>query len=268
MAGLAALPLFLSLRAAIRAKVEAAGAERLEGEKRDASARARRATISIARPSFFAMLRRGSSQSAGFRARAKARSPARSRRGSAGRRARSGCAATSSARRCSASRRRIICRSRPMPRTSRAKSIGGIDDKARRALRAGHSVVLDATFAIGAASAPPPLARPSRRASPSTACSSRRRSRRASLASRRAGPTLPTPTLRSRARRRAEPLGERGWSPLDAARDLDRDDRARGARAAASRVRRAVEDERAVRLDRRAQMRVNIVHAGFNGTAA
>jgi hypothetical protein len=30
-----ALPLFLSLRAAIRAKVEAAGSERLEGKKRD-----------------------------------------------------------------------------------------------------------------------------------------------------------------------------------------------------------------------------------------
>jgi uncharacterized protein len=37
LAGLAALPLFLSLRAAIRAKVEAAGAERLEGEKRHAA---------------------------------------------------------------------------------------------------------------------------------------------------------------------------------------------------------------------------------------
>ena len=37
LAGLVALPLFLSLRAAIRAKVEAAGAERLEGEKRDQS---------------------------------------------------------------------------------------------------------------------------------------------------------------------------------------------------------------------------------------
>ena len=35
MTGLAALPLFLSLRAAIRAKVEASGAERLEGEKRN-----------------------------------------------------------------------------------------------------------------------------------------------------------------------------------------------------------------------------------------
>ena len=43
LTGLAALPLFLSLRAAIRAKVEAAGAERLEGEKRDeARALARR----------------------------------------------------------------------------------------------------------------------------------------------------------------------------------------------------------------------------------
>ena len=35
LTGLGALPLFLSLRAAIRAKVEAAGAERLEAEKRD-----------------------------------------------------------------------------------------------------------------------------------------------------------------------------------------------------------------------------------------
>jgi uncharacterized protein len=35
LSGLVALPLFLSLRAAIRAKVEAAGADRLEGEKRD-----------------------------------------------------------------------------------------------------------------------------------------------------------------------------------------------------------------------------------------
>ena len=43
LGGLVALPLFLSLRAAIRAKVEAAGAEQLEGEKRDeARALARR----------------------------------------------------------------------------------------------------------------------------------------------------------------------------------------------------------------------------------
>jgi uncharacterized protein len=43
LTGLVALPLFLSLRAAIRAKVEAAGAERLEGEKRtQARALARR----------------------------------------------------------------------------------------------------------------------------------------------------------------------------------------------------------------------------------
>jgi aminoglycoside phosphotransferase family enzyme/predicted kinase len=43
LTGLIALPLFLSLRAAIRAKVEAASADRLEGEKRDeTSALARR----------------------------------------------------------------------------------------------------------------------------------------------------------------------------------------------------------------------------------
>ena len=39
LTGLTALPLFLSLRAAIRAKVEAAGAERLEAEKRDEACR-------------------------------------------------------------------------------------------------------------------------------------------------------------------------------------------------------------------------------------
>ena len=72
--GLAALPLFLSLRAAIRAKVEAAGAERLEGAKRD-EARALARAISIARSDFFAMLRRGSSPSAGCPASARARSP-------------------------------------------------------------------------------------------------------------------------------------------------------------------------------------------------
>ena len=42
LTGLVALPLFLSLRAAIRAKVEAAGAERLEREKRDAARMAAR----------------------------------------------------------------------------------------------------------------------------------------------------------------------------------------------------------------------------------
>jgi aminoglycoside phosphotransferase family enzyme/predicted kinase len=43
LTGLIGLPLFLSLRAAVRAKVEAAGAERLDGEKRDeARALARR----------------------------------------------------------------------------------------------------------------------------------------------------------------------------------------------------------------------------------
>ena len=80
MAGLAALPLFLSLRAAIRAKVEAAGAERLEGAKRD-EARALARGYFASRSSFFAMARPGSLRSAGSPASAKARSPARSRRG-------------------------------------------------------------------------------------------------------------------------------------------------------------------------------------------
>ena len=149
MAGLAALPLFLSLRAAIRAKVEAAGAERLEGAKRD-EARALARAISLARSSFFAMARPGSSRSAGSPASAKARSPARSRRGSARRPARYGCAATSSARRCSPSRRRSICRPRRTREDVTRDVYRRLIEKARAALRAGQAVVLDATFATAA----------------------------------------------------------------------------------------------------------------------
>ncbi len=49
LAGLAALPLFLSLRAAIRAKVDAAGADRLEGARRDAALEDARRYFNLAR---------------------------------------------------------------------------------------------------------------------------------------------------------------------------------------------------------------------------
>ena len=90
LTGLVALPLFLSLRAAIRAKVEAAGSERLEGKKRDeARAPARRyfdSAVRFLQPFEFP----DSGRAAGglFRAWARARWPMRSRRSSAGRPAR------------------------------------------------------------------------------------------------------------------------------------------------------------------------------------
>ena len=149
LTGLVALPLFLSLRAAIRAKVEAAGADRLEGEKRTKRARSG-AAISISQSGFSLTLRPGWSLSAGSPAWEKARSAARSPRRSAGRPARSGCAATSSARRCSQSRRRRRCQPRPMSSDVTRDVYHRLIDKARIALRAGQSVLLDATFATAA----------------------------------------------------------------------------------------------------------------------
>ena len=97
LTGLSALPFFLSLRAAIRAKVDAAGADRLEGRTASKRPSPMRAIISNWRANFFAIPRRGSSRSAACPGRARARWPAGSRPGSAARRARSGCEATSSA---------------------------------------------------------------------------------------------------------------------------------------------------------------------------
>ena len=97
LTGLIALPLFLSLRAAIRAKVEAASAERLKGDKRDeAHALARRYFDCAVR--FLAFAPPDSSPWAGSPVSAKARSLARLRPRSAARRGRYGCVAMSSAR--------------------------------------------------------------------------------------------------------------------------------------------------------------------------
>ena len=114
LTGLVALPLFLSLRAAIRAKVEAAGADRLEGEKRDEARSLARRYFDLRDP-----VSRLPSTPAGRRRRALRRRKKRARRArsplrSAGRPARSGCAATLSARRCSQSRRQRRCQPRPI----------------------------------------------------------------------------------------------------------------------------------------------------------
>ena len=149
LTGLAALPLFLSLRAAIRAKVEAANAERLEGEKRgEALALARRYFDHAVR--FLAYVPPHSSRLVASPVLARARWPARLPLRSAVRPGRYGCAAMLSARRCSGSRRRFPCPPRLTPAMSRATSMSGSSIKARTALRAGQSVLLDATFGAAA----------------------------------------------------------------------------------------------------------------------
>jgi uncharacterized protein len=135
LTGLVALPLFLSLRAAIRAKVEAASAERLEGERRaEALALARcyfdRAVqfLAYAPPRLVAV---GGLSGVGKTALAGALAPGIGRAP-----ARCGCAATSSARRCSRSRRLIVCRAPRTPTISRARSTRGYST--RRGLRFGR----------------------------------------------------------------------------------------------------------------------------------
>ena len=124
LTGLIALPFFLSLRAAIRAKVEAASAERLDRQKCDETrALARRYFDCAVRflahvpPRLVAV---GGLSGVGKSALAGALAPEIGRRP-----ARYGCAATLSARRCSGSRRRLVCPPRPIPATSRATSMSG-----------------------------------------------------------------------------------------------------------------------------------------------
>jgi len=144
--GLAALPLFMSLRAAIRAKVEAAGADRLEGDGRaKARALARRyfdlagSFIGYRPPRLIAV---GGLSGAGKSALAAAIAPKLGRapgalwlRSDAERKSMFGVEETA---RLPAS---------AYSEEATREVYRRIDDKARRALSAGHSVVLDATFA-------------------------------------------------------------------------------------------------------------------------
>ena len=107
-----------------------------------------------------------------------------------------------------------------MRRRLRARSIGGIDDKARRALRAAHAVVLDATFStareraaaarvaaeVGVAFDGLFLEAPLARGSPGW------RRRRADASDADAA---------SREGSGPSRLHERGWSPIDASGELE-----------------------------------------------
>ena len=220
IAGLAALPLFMSLRAAIRAKVEAAGADRLAGEARKkARALARRyfdlaaALIGYRSPQLVAvggLSGVGKSTLAGVIAPKLGRAPgALWLRSDVERKAMFGI--EDEAQRLPAS---------AYSEGTTREVYRRIDDKARRALGAGHAVVLDATFA-----------------------SSRERRRAAGVATEAgvafAGLFLDAPletrlTRLSQRRRdasdadaavaraqRADPLQEPGWVTLAAGGDID-----------------------------------------------
>ena len=140
------------------------GQARTGSRARSASAPVRsRAAISIAPPRFFTMSAAARRRRRPFgggqeRARRQACAAARPRA-----RARSGCAATSSARDVRRSEDARLSDDGLLPRTSRREVYRRIDEKARRALRAGHSVVLDATFANGRDAGRRPMRRRSRR---------------------------------------------------------------------------------------------------------
>jgi hypothetical protein len=149
LTGLVALPLFLSLRAAIRAKVEAAGAERLEGEKCDeARALARRyfdravQFLSYAPPRLVAI---GGLSGVGKSALSRALAPEIGRapgalwlRSDVERKAMFGVEETD--------RLPASAYSSDVTRAVYQR----VSDKARIALRAGQAVLIDATFATAA----------------------------------------------------------------------------------------------------------------------
>jgi hypothetical protein len=220
LTGLVALPLFLSLRAAIRAKVEAAGAERLEGGKRDeARALARRyfdRAIEFLRYVPPRLLAVGGLSGAGKSALAGALAP------------RLGRAPGALWLRSDVERKAMFAveETAHLPASAYTPEITRdvyrrLIDKARVALRSGQTVVLDATFAtaverstaagaaaeVGAAFAglflEAPLATRFNR-----------------IASRRADASDADADVASR--QTAEPLGERGWAPLDATGNLNK----------------------------------------------
>ncbi|HEY1887432.1 MAG TPA: AAA family ATPase, partial [Roseiarcus sp.] len=218
LTGLVALPLFLSLRAAIRAKVEAAGAERLEGEKRDETrALARRyfdravQFLRYAPPRLVAI---GGLSGVGKSALAGALAPEIGRapgalwlRSDVERKAMFGVEETD--------RLPASAYSRDVTRDVYERVI----DKARVALRAGQAVLIDATFATAA-----------ERAAAASVASEVRVGFAGLFLDAPLATRLERIGLRQRdasdadadvARRQtAEPLGERGWATLAASGSL------------------------------------------------
>ena len=220
MAGLAALPLFLSLRAAIRAKVEAAGADRLEGETRSrARALARdyfdraAAFLRCAPPRLVSV---GGLSGVGKSALAGALAP------------RIGRAPGALWLRSDVERKGMfgVKETARLPDSAYAPDISRevyrrIEDKARRALNAGHAVVLDATFSTGAErAAAGRVAAEVGVGFDGLFLEATLATRLARIEARRADASDADAAVARR--QRAEPLSERGWAPLDASEGLDR----------------------------------------------
>jgi aminoglycoside phosphotransferase family enzyme/predicted kinase len=214
LSGLVALPLFLSLRAAIRAKVEAASAERLQGEKRD-EARA------LARRYFDCAVR--------FLARVPARLVAVGGLSGVGKSA-LGCALAPEIGRAPGAfwlrsdieRKAMfgVDETFRLPGSAYADNVTRdvyerLTDKARIALRSGQGVVLDATFATaaerGAATA---LAAETGVAFAGLFLDAPLATRLERIGSRRADASDADADVARR--QSAEPLGEEGWAGVSA----------------------------------------------------
>ena len=219
LAGLAALPLFLSLRAAIRAKVEAAGADRQEGAQREEALR---------------LARRYFDRAAGFLRYVPPRLVAVGGLSGAGKSALAGALAPRLGRapgalwlRSDVERKSMFGREEAfrLPDSAYAPDVTfevyrRIEDKARRALHAGHAVVLDATFST---------ARERRDAARVAAevgaafdglfLETSLETRLARVGARQADASDANTDVARR--QRAEPVAERGWSVLDAGGALE-----------------------------------------------
>ena len=214
LAGLAALPLFMSLRAAIRAKVEAAAADRLEDEARARTRRLARSYFDLAQgflryvaPRLTAI---GGLSGSGKSALAEALAPRLGRapgalwlRSDVERKAMFGVEATVR-----------LDVDAYAPEVSR-EVYRRLEDKARRALNAGAAVVIDATFptrlmraAVGRVAAETGVAFDGLFLDAPSAI------RLARVAGRRADASDADEAVARR--QKAEPLGERGWAGIDA----------------------------------------------------
>jgi len=218
MSALAALPLFLSLRAAIRAKVEAAGAERLEGAKRDEARALARGYFARAveflryhPPRLVAV---GGLSGVGKSALAGALAP------------RLGKAPGALWLRSDLERKAMFAVEETvhLPASAYAQDVTRdayrrVIEKARVALRAGQAVVLDATFATAAErNAAADAAVEAGAAFAGLFLDAPLATRIARIASRRADASDADADVATR--QKAAPLGERGWASLDAEGDL------------------------------------------------
>jgi aminoglycoside phosphotransferase family enzyme/predicted kinase len=218
LAGLVALPLFLSLRAAIRAKVEAAGAERLDGEKRDvALALARRyfdsaaQFLSYAPPRLVAI---GGLSGVGKSALGRALAPEIGR-------------APGALWLRSDVERKAMFRVEEMDRLLASAYSSDVtravyqrlSDKARIALRAGQAVLLDATFATAAErSAAAQVAAEVGVGFAGLFLDAPLATRLERIGLRHADASDADADVARR--QTAEPLGEKGWAPLPASGSL------------------------------------------------